>query len=65
MSASTTISNLVKIDYLVDMPYPFYTPDNIAWKEFAEDADKGAASKLIKKVENFRFELLISARNGH
>lgn len=35
------------------MPYPFYTPDNIAWKEFAENADTGASSNFLKKVRNF------------
>lgn len=34
------------------MPYPFYTPNDLAWKDFAEDAETGASSNLIKKVRN-------------
>lgn len=37
------------------MPYPFYTPKQIAWREFAEDAESGASTKLMKNVRNLRF----------
>lgn len=42
---------------LSDMPYPFYTPDTFAWKEFAEDCTTGASSNFVKKVQ-------IKSKNG-
>ncbi|KAG4065462.1 hypothetical protein HA402_002696 [Bradysia odoriphaga] len=40
------------------MSYPFYTPDDVPWKDFAEDVDTGASSELIKKLAA-KFKMVI------
>ncbi|KAJ6635793.1 Beta-ureidopropionase [Pseudolycoriella hygida] len=42
--------NILCLPELWYMPYPFYTPDSLAWKEFAEDGDTGASSIFIKNL---------------
>jgi hypothetical protein len=33
------------------MPYPFYTPNDINWKKFAEN-ENGKTFNFLKKVKN-------------
>lgn len=42
------------IHNISDMPYPFYTPEYVEWKEFAEDGEDGASSVFLKSVRNVR-----------